>query len=331
MDPSLITKIAAAGSMGVSIYCIMKVYKLLEIEQSKEKSRKFKFSIYVSMIFAIFMTVLSLGIEYVRYKMNEPITQLKKEITKISQEQYYSVDQYGNPKEINITLDDQHYGLTQAFPKSMFKVNELKLRKGEEERFFAIMENIDGEIVFGYLSNTEIKSKADTLFVDLNNKALNAEQLWVLGLSYTPSNTMEPFQFNISRNKSLTNTYLIKLLSLDDSDNNSLKENAIKLLTQQDLMNKLDQTQYKVLIKALQSGIRETPWGLYELAQVYLSRSWQSWQNPIEKKEDQEQYEKLLNDYTRYYEKYKWIKDIEKYPLAHSWYLESIEKLKFPN
>jgi hypothetical protein len=79
VDPTIITKIAAAGAMGVSIFCILKVYDLLKNEQKKDFPRSnFLKTIYVSMGFAVIMTLLSLVIELVRNHMdNENIRCIK--------------------------------------------------------------------------------------------------------------------------------------------------------------------------------------------------------------------------------------------------------------
>jgi len=70
MDLDFLTKILAAGAMGVSIFCIYKVYNLLSIEQERDEPRAIIInSIYKFMVFGGVMTVLSLGIEYVRHQM----------------------------------------------------------------------------------------------------------------------------------------------------------------------------------------------------------------------------------------------------------------------
>ena len=70
MDLDFLTKILAAGAMGVSIFCIFKVYNLLSTEQERDEPRPvFIKSIYAFMGFAVLMTLLSLSIEYVRHQM----------------------------------------------------------------------------------------------------------------------------------------------------------------------------------------------------------------------------------------------------------------------
>ena len=70
LDLDFLTKILAAGAMGVSIFCIFKVYNLLSAEQERDEPRPvFIKSIYAFMGFAVLMTLLSLGIEYARHLM----------------------------------------------------------------------------------------------------------------------------------------------------------------------------------------------------------------------------------------------------------------------
>ena len=73
------------------------------------------------MSFAVLMTLLSLGIEIVRYNMDSNIIQLEKDLDKIEGESYYSVNSNGNPKEVNITYKDKIYVLSKAFSKDYFK------------------------------------------------------------------------------------------------------------------------------------------------------------------------------------------------------------------
>jgi hypothetical protein len=278
MDITLITKLVATGAMGVSIYCIVKVYDLLKLEQ-KEKTPRPTFirTIYVSMSFAVLMTLLSLGIEIVRYNMDSNIIQLEKDLGKIEGESYFSVNSNGNPKEVNIAYKDRIYVLSRAFSKDHFKSNELKLKKTKDERYLAIKKNLDEEIILGFISNDHLKVETKNLFTNIIGKSLSENELWGLGIFYTPLEITKIIKSEEKEDKSLTNEYLIKLLSLNHDDNISKKEKAMRFLVQPPLMNKLSQNQYTVLINALQLGkIRETPWDKYELAQVYLSRAGQS-------------------------------------------------------
>jgi hypothetical protein len=327
MDITLITKIAAAGALGVSIYCIIKVYDLLKLEQ-KEKTPRPTFirTIYVSMSFAVLMTLLSLGIETIRYYMDSNIIQLEKDLDKIARESYYSVNSNGNPKEINITYKDQTYVLSKAFSKDHFKSNELKLKKTEDERYLAINKNLDEEIILGFISNEHIKVETKNLFTDIIGKSLSENELWGLGIFHTPLEMTKIIKPEAKEDRSLANEYLIKLLSLDHNDNISKKEKAMRFLVQPQLMNKLSQNQYKVLINALQLGqIRETPWDKYELAQVHLSRAGQSWNKA--KENDKVKHKELLKEYITFYNDYKWIRNREKYPKEFKWYEESRSKL----
>jgi hypothetical protein len=326
MDITLITKLIAAGAMGVSIYCIIKVYDLLKLEQ-KEKTPRPTFirTIYVSMSFAVLMTLLSLGIEIVRHKMDSNIIQLEKDLDKIEGENYYSVNSNGNPKEVKITYKDKIYVLSKAFSKDYFKSNELKLKKTEDDRYLAIKKNLDEEIILGFISNDHLKVETKNLFTNIIGKSLSENELWGLGIFHTPLEITKAIKPEQNEDRSLANEYLIKLLSLDHNDNISKKERAMRFLVQPQLMNKLSQNQYTILIKALQSGERETPWNQYELAQVYLSRAGQSWNK--NKESDKVKHKEFLKEYITFFNDYKWIRNREKYPKEFKWYEESKSKL----
>jgi hypothetical protein len=328
MDITLITKIVAAGAMGVSIYCIIKVYDLLKNEQKEKIPRQnFIRTIYVSMGFAVLMTLLSLGIEIIREEMGAELNTLEKDLTEIESEKYYSFNSNGNPKEINLSYKNKPYILSKAFPKNHFKTNELKFKKVKNDKYLVIKKNLEKEIIFGFINKTEIKLKTKDLFSDTIIKPLSDDELWGLGIFYTPVETTKGIGLTVMKDRFLAIEYLIKFLDLKDVDNASKKEEAIKLLVQPQLMNRLSQDQYKVLIKMLESDIRETPWDKYELAQVHLSRSGQSW-NKAGKSSDKVKAKERLKDYVTYYNDHKWIQNSKNYPKAFQWYEESKSKLE---
>jgi len=321
MDINLITKLAAAGAMGVSIFCIIKVYELLKAEQKKDNPRPtFLKSIYVSMAFAVLMTVLSLGIEIVRHNIDASDENIEDQISAIATNHYYSLNKNGNPEAIKLSYNNTTHTLSEALPDSCLKNCELKLEALSDNKHIAVKKTAQKTITFGYVSNAEIKTKALSFLP--KRKALSAPELWTLGMAYSPSNTSNVIKYRQNEDKALAVEYFSMLIQLDDKESNTNKEKAIKLLIQPELMSRLKPNQYTSLIKALKSGHRATPWDKYELAQVYLSRSWQTW-NKDNSNTDFNNYQQLLADYRKYYENNSWIRDTVKYANEHKWYQES--------
>jgi hypothetical protein len=330
MDITLITKIVAAGAMGVSIFCIIKVYDLLKNEQKEKIPRQnFIRTIYVSMGFAVLMTLLSLGIEIIRDSMDAGLNQLEIDLDNIASENYYSLNSNGNPKEIKLTYKNQSYILSKAFPKDNFEKSPLKFKKADSGAYL-VVKNIknDEEVIFGFIAHNDIKDKAIAVFSDIINTPLSEDELLGLGVYYTPAEMKKLTITKTIEDKYLAIEYLLKFLNLGDVDNNSTKENkqnAIKLLVQPQLMNLLSENQYIDLIKIFKTGVRRTPWDKYELAQVHLSRSGKSW-NKAKKSNDRDTVKQQLKDYITYYDEHTWIQDSEKYPTELQWYEENKSK-----
>jgi len=338
MDPTFLTKILAAGAMGVSIFCIYKVYDLLKKEQKEKKPRpEFLKSIYIFMAFAILMTLLSLAIEFARSEMQadknlceiyvQDSLDLVEKLIAISENDYFSVNKNGNSEEIKLEYGGQKYVLSKAFPQNDFEKSELKLikRVKESDKHLVIKDNNGHEIVFGHISDADLKSITKGFFVDNDNKEFRAQKLMSLGILYIPNSTLKVVEGDLKKKKDrhLANKYLVDLISLKDHDR-TLQGLAIKLLTQPESMMLLDSSQYEKLISVLKLGeIRPTPWDKYELAQVYLSRSWKSWNdNAVE---DRIKSNDFLGEYVKYYEDKTnyWIRDTLIYPREYKWYKES--------
>jgi hypothetical protein len=330
MDITLITKIVAAGAMGVSIFCIIKVYDLLKNEQKEKIPRQnFIRTIYVSMGFAVLMTLLSLGIEIIRDSMDAELNQLETDLNNIASENYYSLNRNGNPKEINLTYKNQSYILSKAFPKDNFEKRELKFKKADNGEYLVVNLINDEDVIYGFIPPQDIKENAIAVFSDIINTPLNDEELLGLGLYYTPSETKKLIETKTIENKYLAIEYLLKFLNLGDVDNNSTKENkqnAIKILVQPQLMNLLSEKEYTSLIDILNSGVRKSPYAKYELAQVHRSRSGH-FGDTAEKSKDRNTEKQQLKDYITYYDEHPWIQDIKAYPTEFKWYQESKTKL----
>lgn len=320
MDPTLITKIAAAGALGVSIFCVYKVYDLLKNEQARDQPRSiFIRTIYVSMGFAILMTLLSLGIEVVRNRMSTPVNDLADKLQAIADQDYYAVDRNGNPAAITFRYQGKAYVLGKALPERYFENNALNLKTEDSDKYPVVRENLGKETVFGYLSQTELTTKLRNLFEEASGQSLGAEELLSLGLLYAPASVSNVVSAPRQINSTLANRYLVDLISQTDENSADLRERAIKLLIQPQLMSKLKPEQYEKLIAALQSGVRGAPYDKYELAQVYLSRSWQTW-NQDKRTADVEKHKELLREYVRYYEANRWIQDTTRYKREYDWY-----------
>lgn len=347
MDVTLITKLTAAGAMGVSIYTIKKVYDLLKNEQKKEVPRPtFIKAIRISMIFAVVMTLLSLGIEYARTLIDPQIKDLESDFETIKNENYYSTDKNGNPKEIKLEFNGNNYNLSDPFPKERFKENELILKESKK-RYIVINKNLNDSIIFGHIQNTEIKNKTEILFSNNKDKfftckklntlelscenlkclELNCKNVKNLGLYYTPNEFYNLIDHKIKPDINQAIKYLIKFINIEDIENDSQKENALKLLVQPKFLRKLNRANYKTIIKKLQfEKIRTSPYNLYELAQIYRNRAYETW-NEDNKQNDLDNYKRYLIKYVEYYESNDWIRKSNRQKEL-KWYKDSKAILK---
>ena len=338
MDPTYITKIIAAGAMGVSIFCVLRVYDLLKKEQSESSPRPVILkSIYIFMAFGIIMTLLSLGIEFIRHNYisdeENPCASYQKDLTDLVQDlhditttrEYFSVNKNGNPEAITLKYNNQDYVLSKAFPESVFENTPLVLKKTPTEKYIAVKDNNGKETVFGYINEANLKSFFPASSIYNEDKP---EGLFSLGVFYMPVSTLQVIKEDLKKrkNKYIANEKLIALIKLKNSDK-ALQEAALKLLTQPESMNALDSSQYKNLIAAYESGeIREAPWYKYELAQIYLSRSWKSWSS--NKGADIAKYKQFLKEYIDSYESQEWISgNPSVYHIEYNWYEAAKEEL----
>jgi hypothetical protein len=104
----MITEIIAAGAMGISVFFVVKAHSLLKDEQAKETPRpSILRQITIFMGFAILMTPIALGIEYLRHQMDmdsqgQGQVGFAEELRDLENKGYYSLDKYGNPDTINV-------------------------------------------------------------------------------------------------------------------------------------------------------------------------------------------------------------------------------------
>lgn len=327
MDPSLITKIAAAGAMGVSIFCIIKVYGLLKTEQKKDISQQgFKTPIYIFMGFGVLMTGLSLAIEVIRNNMEiEKEKGLFVKLSEMSNQGYYSVDENGNPKTIEIQYAEDTIILSKAFPKDTFKRSELKLvRQEKENNYLAVKRAHNSETIFGFISNTDVENFWDK--ASMSKGKLEARELLSLGTFFAPLSAAKEIDYPKVEDSYLSTKNLIELIQDESHTDMVMKKKAIKLLIQPDLMKTLNDTQYKILIKALSSReLRPAPYYLYELAQVYMSRA--KYGNQSDVKADKEKHLEYLSEYINYCKKDPQYLDEETHPIEKTWYDDAIKDI----
>ncbi len=316
MDLDFLTKILAAGAMGVSIFCIFKVYNLLSTEQEKDEPRPIIIkSIHRFMTFGVVMTLLSLGIEYARHLMKNTPTDsgdsanaiLISQLEKLENENLYTIDKDGNPEAITLTYGDKTYSLSKALQNNTLEKRELTLKK-EEGNYAIIKKNNGSELKLGLLQNFKE-------FMPSKKEA--AEKALATGVYYTEAGLLKIVQKELTTKKdaSLAIANLAQVIAPKNNGNGlkSLKKIAVKLLIQPQLLDEgLDATQYKNLLAAIKD-IRISPYTEYESAQVYLSRYSRFGDN-----EDYEKYKASLQDYITIYERrgrdttsveYQWYQD----------------------
>ncbi len=326
MDLDFLTKILAAGAMGVSIFCIFKVYNLLSIEQEKNEPRPIIIkSIHRFMTFGVVMTVLSLGIEYARHLMknsqsnNEDSnnTILIGQLEKFANENLYSIDKDGTPEAISLTYGEKTYQLSKALQNNTLEKRELTLKK-EQNNYAVVKKNNGNELRLGLIQN----------FSDFLPPAKKkVENQFAQGIYYTEKELLEIVQKELDnkKDKSLAIANLSQVIDPKykaDAIKN-LKKIATKLLIQPELLEEgLDETQYKNLLLAIKD-FRPTLYGHYELAQVYYHR----W-DKFKEKTDFENFQNSLKAYISSYESNKRSKDTLTYSLEYDWYKDAKENLK---
>jgi hypothetical protein len=312
-----ISTIASAGAMGVSIFCIIKVYDLLSKEQKKDKPRKvFLESINKFKVFAILMTLLSFGIEVGKHFMDLQKSEkennyesaangIVEKLNTIVAKELYAINSANDPEEIKLIYDNEAYILSEAYPKEKFREDQLKLKRKSAGEYSVFKMFNNDTIIFGKITEAELKLFASDIFVD-TDKSLNAEDTLALGLGYAPSEATKVIndKRNIA-NVDLSVKYLIDIINLpEDKSFSPLKKIAIKPLVQPSLMNNLDPKQYNIVIKALEGNIiRRTPWRLWDLSQVYLSRSLYS---EAPEKSDKTMNKNYLKEYVAKIEELGW-------------------------
>ncbi len=322
MDLDFLTKILAAGAMGVSIFCIYKVYNLLSTEQERDEPRAIIInSIYKFMVFGGVMTVLSLGIEYVRHQMKNGgdtkvavnnsvlVTQLDNLVKK----DLYTMDKDGNPEAINLTFGEKTYPLSKTLAQNTLAKRELILKK-EAGSYSIIKKNNGTELKLGVVQNFDE-------FMPSKKEA--AEKALATGVYYTEEALLKIVQKELNNKKdaSLAIANLAQVIAPEYKDDaiKSLKKIAVKLLIQPQLLDEgLDETQYKNLLAAIEA-IRISPYTEYESAQVYLSRYSRFGENA-----DYEKYKNLLRDYITIYER----RGRDTSSVEYQWYLDSKRVLK---
>lgn len=328
----MITEIIAAGAMGISVFFVVKAHSLLKDEQAKETPRpSILRQITIFMGFAILMTPIALGIEYLRHQMDmdsqgQGQVGFAEELRDLENKGYYSLDKYGNPDTINVRFAGVTYQIGTPYPETSFKDTPLKIMKGDDQKFLAIKENSRADVVYGYFDAADINAVAtaptpvDPGPVQVNDEVLEREKLLATGFMYMPTsgvfNEIHRKLKDKKANGKTANKYLSAFVG-NPSYSDELQEMAVKLLVQPEQMNDLKPTEYEQLISALSSdGIRGAPWRYYELAQVYLSLSTKQ-----DKEANLTKYKENLQAYVSDYDLKTWLNgNTTKYPLAFDWY-----------
>ncbi|MFT6000714.1 MAG: hypothetical protein ACI81P_003177 [Neolewinella sp.] len=326
----MITEIIAAGSMGISVFFVVKAHSLLKEEQAKENPRlSILRQITIFMGFAILMTPIALGIEFLRHQMdldNQDQVGFAEELGELENKAYFSMDKNGNPDTINVKFEGVTYQLGTPYPERFFKDTHLKIKKGDGQKFLAVKENNSTDITYGYFDAADINSAATMPgavapgSVQVVDEVLEKEKLLATGIMYTPySGVLRDIQQKLKNKKAngkTANKYLSAFVG-NPGYSDELQEMAVKLLVQPEQMNDLKPTEYDQLISALSSDdIRGAPWRYYELAQVYLSLSTKQ-----DKEANLAKYKESLQAYVRDYDLKTWLNgNPSKYPLAYDWY-----------
>lgn len=330
MDINLITKIAAAGAMGVSIFCIIQVYNLMKKEQQRDQIRKnFIKIVNRFMVFAVVMTVLSLVIEVVRHQLGtETVVDglVEERLQEISRQDYFSMTSSGTPIKIEFDYNDSTYTLSEPYPREAFKNVPLTLVKDEQapEQFLAAQQQGGRTFIMGNIKTQQLRSAIN----DNKDKTTQVSELYTLGFYNTPASVRRQAIIKAPQtDRDQANQYLTQLVAFRDNPQKSLSQRAIKILVQPDLLKSFTREQYDIVIDGLKTpGIGEAPWNSYELAQVYLTRSLQIW-NKANQKVDREQYFNYLREYHDLYQRKTWIQNQNQYPREYAWFLEAKKEL----
>ena len=322
MDLDFLTKILAAGAMGVSIFCIFKVYNLLSTEQEKDEPRPIIIqSIHRFMTFGVVMTLLSLGIEYARHLMNNTPTDngdsanavLISQLEKLEHENLYTINKDGNPEAITLTYGDKTYSLSKALQNNTLEKIALTLKK-EAGNYAIIKKNNGNELKLGHIQNFDE-------FMPSKKEA--AENALASGIYYTEAALLQLVQkeLNSKKDASLAIVNLAQVIAPEYKGDaiKSLKKIAVKLLIQPQLLDEgLNEIQYKNLLTAIKD-IRNSPYTEYESAQVYLSRY-----SRFGDDADYEKYKTSLQDYITVYER----RGKDTTSVEYQWYLNSKKVLE---
>ena len=274
MDINVISQIAAAGAMGVSILCIYKVYELLKKEQERDSPRpKFMKGIYLSMFFALLMSAATLGIEVVLFNLKSNTNSLTNDLEAIGAMNLFIADANGNPKNIEIT----HKGAPIQLDDNQKKTNwNISLKKDQQspDRIKAILMHGQGERALGYISNPELiasKKELPSSHVD----GLNTEDLYIIGRSYAGATIAQRHE-NINQNS--INIYkaadhLLDIVERRTNPENKLWQKAsIKILVDPTVLEELsDEDCYRIITAYSKPEFPRNRYKDYDLAQVYYT------------------------------------------------------------
>lgn len=319
MGYELITKLIAAGSMGVSIYCVIKVYSLLKAEQDREIIRsEFIKTIYVFMGFGIFMTAFSLFIEFLRPRFDQDVNKLEEHLKIFSKNPNYSIDKNGNPMPITLPFKDTTYTISNPLPNNLYENVQLSIKEEKDNRNLIVFKNnIPDDIVFGFLTNEEVQSIAIK-----EEQNIDPEAYLTLIKAYYPKedykkilNNYPKFEEDIFEAKK----YLIDVINNKDIFKASDLDEVLKLTTENEIMKQLKEDEYPILIESLEKD-RPSPFNIWQLSQLYFVRSNASWNN--NKQADLTKYNQYLNEYIKYYESNNYIQkeDYRYYKTTKNWY-----------
>ena len=329
MDPTMITKLVAAGAMGVSIYCVIKVLDLIKEEQKNPSPRPaFLRTIYVTMGFAILMTVLSLGIEVVRHNMDqeagkveESLNQFQSRLQHLDTMRYYSINSQGQPQTIKVEVAGEEYNISEPYTADISR-DLLKLDHFDGQ-FLAKRRVNSIDYPVGYFNREELESSAKELFSDLLGGSLTPEELLNLATFYVSDTlVISADQKDIDK----ANKYLIDLLTLPDFNERKKRRQAVKLLVQPQALKRLDNDQHDILISELRDKSKKTslePYLYWELAQVYLSK-FKRFKDESDRESHYDYLERYVED-CDLNEGYTTSKD---YSIINTWYIKAAEELK---
>ena len=321
--------------MGVSVFFSIKANSLLKEEQAKEDPRPTMLrSIYVFMGFALLMTPMALGIEYARHTMNMESNDIDqavvaKQLKDLEDKKYYSLDTSGMPQAINFEFAQTTYKLGTPYPTERFKDVRLDLEATGQQRFLALKKGVKKDIFFGYLNSGDIiKAHATIAGPVLPSAPLPIgvdSALAATGLMYLPESVLKgEMEREVRQSTQTANRFLVDFINTKTNEV-ALQKKALKVLVQDDQMALLTDAEYNKLIEALSTNdIRKAPWRLYELAQVYLTRS------PEKKsQEDRNRYFSAMCSYKQsYMGSTRLRKDTVKHHTELEWYREALSVLK---